>query len=166
LGERIPPPPAAVPELPRDEAKLDLPLREMLARHREDPSCAACHARFDSLGLVFEGYGPVGERREQDLAGHPVDAHATFPGGGEGAGFDGLRQYIRDRRQNDFVENLCRKLPAFALNRSLMLSDDVTIQEMRGKLADKDYRFDNLIESIVTSPQFLTKRGREDVAKK
>ncbi len=164
LGERIPPPPAAVPELPKDEAKLDLPLREMLAHHREDPSCAACHARFDSLGLVYECFGPIGERREKDLAGHPVDVHATFPGGSEGAGFDGLRKYIRDHRQNDFVENLCRKLLAYSLGRSLMLSDDITIQEMRGKLIDNDYRFDSLIESIVTSPQFLTKRGHDDLA--
>ena len=34
LGETIPPPPATVPELPHDEAKLDLPLREVLAKHR------------------------------------------------------------------------------------------------------------------------------------
>src|SRR5439155_23394504 len=61
LGERIPPPPAVVPELPRDEAKLDLPLRELLAKHREDPSCASCHSRFDSMGLVMEGFGLVGE---------------------------------------------------------------------------------------------------------
>ncbi len=81
LGEEIPPPPAVVPELPRDEAKLDLPLREMLAKHREDASCASCHARFDSFGLAFEGYGPVGERRTKDLAGRPVDTRATFPGG-------------------------------------------------------------------------------------
>ncbi|HEX3988134.1 MAG TPA: DUF1592 domain-containing protein, partial [Verrucomicrobiae bacterium] len=42
LGERIPPPPPVVPELPHDEAKLDLPLREVLARHRADPNCAQC----------------------------------------------------------------------------------------------------------------------------
>ena len=69
LGEHIPPPPAAVPELPRDEAKLDLPLRDLLARHRENKACASCHSRFDSLGLVFEGYGMVGERRTKDLSG-------------------------------------------------------------------------------------------------
>jgi len=34
LGEVIPPPPATVPELPHDEAKMDLPLREVLAKHR------------------------------------------------------------------------------------------------------------------------------------
>jgi hypothetical protein len=91
LGEQIPPPPPVVPELPRDEARMDLPLREMLARHRADPSCAACHARFDSLGLVFEAYGPIGERRTNDLAGRAVDARAEFPGGGAGAGLRGLR---------------------------------------------------------------------------
>ena len=42
LGERIPPPPAKVPELPSDESKLgDLTLRQALERHRADPSCAA-----------------------------------------------------------------------------------------------------------------------------
>jgi len=166
LGERIPPPPAVVPELPRDEAKLTLPLREMLARHRADPNCAACHARFDSLGLVFEGFGPIGERREKDLAGHSVASSATFPGGSQGDDLEGLRQYIRQHRQNDFVDNLCGKLLAYALNRSLILSDDVMIQEMRGKLVANGYRFDTLIESIVTSRQFLNKRGREDLAER
>jgi hypothetical protein len=166
LGERIPPPPPVVPELPHDEAKMDLPLRDMLARHRADPNCAACHARFDSLGLVFEGFGPVGERREKDLAGHPVDASATFPGGSEGAGLVGLRQYIRDHRQNDFVQNFCGKLLAYSLDRSLIPSDDLMIQQMQKTLDANGNRFDSVIESIVTSPQFLNKRGREDLAEK
>jgi hypothetical protein len=159
LGERSPPPPPSVPELPRDEAKLDLPLREVLARHRRDASCAACHARFDSFGLVFEGFGPIGERREKDLAGRPVEVSATFPGGGEGAGLDGLRTYVRKHRQNDFIDNFCRKLLAFALGRSPMLSDDRLIKQVRDKLAAEDYHFEVAIEAIVSSPQFLNKRG-------
>ena len=166
LGERIPPPPPNVPELPTDEAKLDLPLRDMLARHRADPNCAACHAKFDSFGLVFEGFGPVGDRREKDLAGRPVDGHASFPGGGEGAGLDGLRRHIHEHREKDFVENLCGKLLTYALGRSPMLSDDLLVQDMHRKLAANGYRFDNAIESIVTSPQFLTKRGRDNFAGK
>ena len=112
LGERIPPPPAVVPELPTDEKNLgDLTLREVLAKHREDKSCASCHARFDSFGLVFEGYGPVGERRTTRLR-RPTGRHRapTFPGGSEGAGLAGLREYIRAHRENDFLDNLCRKL--------------------------------------------------------
>ena len=161
LGERIPPPPAVVPELPRDEAKSELPLRDMLARHRSDKTCASCHARFDSMGLVFEGYGPIGERRTQDLGGRAVDDSATFPGGGTGAGVEGLRAYIRARRQNDFIDNLSRKLLTFALGRSLILSDELLIDAMRTKLAANNYRFDTLVESIVTSPQFRNKRGSE-----
>jgi acetyl esterase/lipase len=166
LGERIPPPPAMVPELPRDEAKIELPLRQLLAQHRENAACSTCHSRFDSLGLVFEGYGPIGELRTVDLAGHKIDAGATFPNGDEGVGFDGVRKYIREKRQNDFVENLCRKLLAYSLNRSLMLSDELTVQQLRENLAKNDYKFETLIEGIVTSPQFLNKRGREDVAAK
>jgi hypothetical protein len=158
LGETIPPPPATVPELPGDESKLDLPLREILARHRENPSCASCHTRFDSLGLVFEGYGPIGERRSHDLAHHAVDTRTTFPGGSEGSGFEGVKAYIRARRQGDFVDNLSRKLLAYALGRSLLLSDELTIDNMKIRLSANGYRFEPLVEAIVTSPQFMNKR--------
>jgi hypothetical protein len=167
LGERIPAPPPVVPELPKDEAHSELPLREMLARHRADPNCAGCHARFDALGLVFEGYGLSGERREKDLAGRPVDPRASFPGnGGEGAGLEGLRQYIHAHREADFVNNLTGKLIAFALDRSLMLSDESLIREIRTKLAARGYPFEGIVEAIVTSPQFLNKRGREHLAER
>jgi len=159
LGETIPAPPAQIPELPNDEAKVDLPLRELLARHRAEPSCAKCHDRFDAFGLVFEGYGPVGERRTNDLGGRPVETKAPFPGGGEGTGLDGLRTYIREHRQADFVDNLCRKLLSYALGRSLLPSDDPLIVEMRAKLATDGYRFNILVEKIVTSPQFLNVQG-------
>jgi len=160
LGEVIPSPPAEVPELPHDEAQLgELTLREVLARHRADKSCAACHARFDSLGLVFEGYGPIGERRIVDLGGRPVDARAAFPDGSDGAGVVGLQTYIRERRQDDFLENLCRKMLAYALGRTLILSDEPLVEEMCAKLKSNDYRFGSIVETIVTSPQFLTKRG-------
>jgi mono/diheme cytochrome c family protein len=165
LGEVIPPPPAMVPELPRDEARIDAPLRELLARHREDPSCSSCHARFDSLGLALEGYGPVGERRTHDLAGRPVDARAAFPGANEGEGLDGLRAYIRAHRQNDFIDNLARKLMVYALGRSLVLSDEPFFEALRERLALNRYRFHTLVESIVTSPQFRTKRIQDSGAR-
>ena len=91
LGIRVPPPPPVVPELPSDESKSDLPVRDMLAQHRANPVCAACHARFDSFGLAFEGYGPVGDARTKDLAGRPVDTHVTYPGRHPGVGLAGLR---------------------------------------------------------------------------
>ena len=159
LGERVPPPPPGVPELPKDEAGSDLSLRKLLARHRDDANCASCHDRIDPLGLVFEGYGPIGERRTKDLAGRPIDASTEFPGGSIGTGLEGLRQYIRDQRQDDFIKNLSSKLVVYALNRSLILSDQIMIEDMIAKLAQNGHRFDSLVESIITSPQFLNRRN-------
>jgi mono/diheme cytochrome c family protein len=159
LGENIPAPPANVPELPDDEAKLgERTLREALARHRADKSCAGCHERFDAVGLAFEGYGPVGEARTLDLGGRPVDTRATFPRGGEGTGVEGLRAYLGTARRQDFVDNLCRKLLAYGLGRSLIPSDDATIEAMRTRLDAEGGRFGALVEAIVASPQFLNKR--------
>ena len=159
LGEAIPPPPATVPELPSDESKSELPLREMLVKHRENQSCAACHARFDSLGLAFEGYGPVGEKREKDLGGRPADAQAAFPDGSQGSGLEGAQTYIRAKREKDFEDNLCRKLLAYSLGRSLILPDEITVDQMRQRLAQSGNRFAPLVDIIVTSPQFLNKHG-------
>jgi hypothetical protein len=163
LGERIPPPPPTVPELPKDEATLgELTLPQLLARHRADKSCAACHRRFDSIGLVFEGFGPIGERRAKDLGGHQVQIGASFPDGVNREGLAGLRAYLRDKRQDDFADNLCRKLLSYALGRGLLLSDQKALDEMRTRLAADRYAFGSLVDVIVTSPQFLNKRGAND----
>ncbi|MGB7328988.1 MAG: DUF1592 domain-containing protein, partial [Rubripirellula sp.] len=161
LGEQVPAPPATVPDLPNDESELgDLTLRETLARHRQDVACAGCHNRIDSMGLVFEGYGPVGERRTRDLGDRLIDDSAVFPGGSEGRGLSGLREYIRQEREDDFIDNLCRKLLAFGLGRTLQLSDELTVETMKSQLAANDYRFASMVEVIVTSPTFLNKRVR------
>ncbi|MCA8991134.1 MAG: DUF1592 domain-containing protein [Planctomycetaceae bacterium] len=162
LGERIPPPPPNVPDLPEDESQLgELSLPEMLARHRDNKSCAGCHDRFDSIGIAFEGFGPIGERRTMDLGGRPVETDAEFPGGMQGTGLEGVRTYLVQERREEFVDNFCRKLLAYALGRGLMLSDEPLIETMKSRLTENDYRFSSLIESIVTSPQFLTKRGQD-----
>ena len=163
LGEQIHPPPPEVPELPKDESKLgELTLPQVLARHRDHKACAGCHQHFDSLGLTFEGYGPVGELRELDLGGRPVQTQAVFPDGSEGVGVAGLKQYLAEKRQADFIDNLCRKLLAYGLGRTLLLSDQAALENMRTQLVADGYRFAGLVESIVTSPQFLNKRGRDD----
>jgi uncharacterized protein DUF1592/uncharacterized protein DUF1588/uncharacterized protein DUF1587/uncharacterized protein DUF1595/uncharacterized protein DUF1585 len=159
LGEVIPAPPPVVPELPSDEAKSNLSIREMLAKHRENPVCAGCHAKFDSFGLAFEGYGPVGSSRTVDLAGRPVDTAVTYPGGSKGTGLEGLQKFIRDNRQQEFVNNISRRLLAYGLNRSLQLSDESILEPMETGMAANGYRIDWLIESIVASPQFLNKRS-------
>ncbi len=158
LGEVVPPPPPVVPELPSDESKTELPVRDMLAKHRENELCAACHARIDSFGLPFEGYGPVGDMRTKDLAGRLIDTDVTYPGGTTGSGVSGLQAFIHEHRQSDFVANISRKLLSYALNRSLQLSDEPVVERMQARAAADGYRAASLIETIVTSSQFLNQR--------
>jgi len=167
LGEEIPPPPPNVPVLPADESKLgDLTLPQLLAKHREDPNCASCHVHFDSEGLAFEAFGPIGELRTLDLGGKPVENKATYRDGSSATGVEGLRAYLKANRQDDFIENLCRKLLANALGRTLKLSDELLVEQMIANLKSNGYRFSSLVETIVTSPQFLNKRGRDSLARK
>jgi hypothetical protein len=162
LGETIPPPPPNVGELPKDEAKLgELTLPQLLAKHRDSKACAGCHQRFDSVGLAFEGFGPVGELRNKDLGGKPVSTMAKFPDGKARDGLAGLQTYLKDKRQHDYIDNLCRKLFSYALGRTLLPSDDKALSAMKAKLEKDGYAFRSLVESIVMSPQFLNKRGRE-----
>ena len=165
LGEHIPPPPPNVPELPDDEAKLgDLTLRETLAQHRANPSCAGCHARFDSFGLVFEGYGPVGETPRSDLGGPPGrDRAPRSPAAARGPGSTGCARIMRARSGRTISSTTCAAscwpMPwaAACCCRTSRLLDD-----MRKQLAADGYRFGSLVEDIVTSPQFLNKRGDDD----
>ncbi|MCU0716987.1 MAG: DUF1592 domain-containing protein [Pirellula sp.] len=159
LGELIPPPPPNVPELPNSDQQLgDKTLREALAIHREHASCAACHNRFDSAGLLLEGFDPIGRPRENDLAGRPVQTDATLPDGSEAMGIDGLRDYIRRKRMDDFRRHFCESLLAFALGRTLILSDDLLVDELIQTLEKQGDRIDKVFEQIVLSPQFRYKR--------
>jgi len=160
LGEYIPAPPPNVPVLPTDETSLgNLTLRETLVQHRANPACASCHAKFDSFGLAFEGYGPVGETRDKDLAGRPVETGVTFPDGSSGAGLDGLRTFMRARGQAEFIDTLCREILVYALGRSLLQSDEPLLAQMRKDLTSGDYKFGHLVQDIVVSRQFLMKRA-------
>ncbi len=110
--------------------------------------------------MVFEDFGPIGEQRSVDLGGRTVVTAATTPDGVEREGVPGLREYLRQHRQAEFVDNVCQKLLSYALGRTLIVSDDLLLRQMRDELVMNDHRFTSLIESIVTSPQFLRQRGR------
>jgi hypothetical protein len=69
-----------------------------------------------------------------------------------------LREYIRRHRERDFVRGFTGKLLAYALGRSLALSDEVLIDQIGAELARSGYRFETVVAGIVTSRQFLNKR--------
>ena len=103
LGQEIPPPPPVVPQLPQDESTSDLPIRDMLARHRANPVCASCHTKMDPLGFSLENYDAVGAWRN-GYAGQVVDASAVLPDGTQFEGPRGLQGILLARKVNRAVD--------------------------------------------------------------
>lgn len=59
LGEKPDPPPANIPAVEPDVQGATT-IREQLAKHRADPSCASCHAKFDPPGFALESFDVIG----------------------------------------------------------------------------------------------------------
>ena len=76
-------------------------------------------------------------------------------------GFRGVQAYIKEKRQPDFLDNISRKLLSYALSRSLQLSDDPLVEQMKTRMSATGYQFGSLVETIVTSRQFLNRRRPE-----
>ena len=159
LGEKLPRPPKNVPPLPESETDTDLTQRELVEKHRSLAACAHCHMRIDAFGFALEGFDAIGRRRDKDLGGRPIDVNVELPNGTKFSGESGLRSYILEDRQNDFLRHFCRKLLGYSLARGVQLSDEPLLEEMIAQLKAHDYRFSSAIETIVRSPQFRFHRG-------
>jgi hypothetical protein len=55
---------------------------------------------------------------------------------------------------------------AYALSRSLLLSDELVIERAMASLKENNYKFGSLIETIVSSPQFLNRRIPDPAAQR
>ena len=160
LGERLPRPPKGIPVL-GDAPPKGLTERALTERHVSDPNCARCHDRIDPFGFVLENYDAIGRLRLKDSADLPIDASAKLLDGTQFTGIDGLRDYLLNQRQDDFVRQFSRKLLGYALGRSVLLSDEPLLDEIQWQLAQNDFRISQIVEGIVRSRQFREIRDRD-----
>ena len=153
LGERLPRPPANVPQLP--EAVPDgRTARQLIEEHSSVAACAQCHDKIDPYGFALEQYDAIGRKRTPH-----VDTSTKLSDGTELSGIDGLRDYLINTRREDLIGQFCKKLLGYSLGRAVQLSDEPLLDEMQRQLAKNDYRFSVAVAIIVTSPQFREMRG-------
>lgn len=155
LDVHVPSPPPDVPQLKRDkQAKKSL--RDQLARHRENPTCAACHNLMDPLGFALENFDVLGRWRDQD-GEVQIDASASLPSGETFAGPAGLRQVLL-ARQEEFLRQITRKLLGYALGRSLEDADDCTVQKLTEAVHASNDSARALVHAVVQSTPFRYKQ--------
>jgi hypothetical protein len=158
LGVPPPPPPPNVPKLEEtSDGGGTLSIRERLAEHRKNPSCASCHALMDPLGFALENFDAVGVWRTIDATGGGVDASGTLP---DGTPFDGIEEFRAALEGSDlFVTTLTEKLLTYALGRGVEHYDQPAVRAIVRAAAADDYRFSTLITELVQSPPFTLRRS-------
>jgi hypothetical protein len=162
LGTPVPPPPPDVPPLEKAaKSEKGLTIKEILNRHRSDPSCTTCHNLMDPIGFGLEHFDWMGRLREEDSNGRPVDASGSLPSGEKFDGAVELRQVLL-KRKSDFLRHLTEKLLGFALGRSLQDGDQCTVQRLTDMLEKNHYSARALIREIVLSTPFRNTQGNTE----
>ena len=156
FGIRVPAPPAGVDTNLEEAEPGTLPpsIRDRLAQHRQNPTCATCHSVIDPLGFALENFDVIGGWRTVDESGQPVDASGTTTGGATVEGLAGLRALLLERPDR-FPRTVTEKLMAYALGRRLEYYDQPAVRQIVRDAAATDYRWSSLIVGIVKSPSFL-----------
>ena len=154
FGISVPPPPPGVDTtLETRPGAMPATIRERLAQHRENPSCASCHAVIDPLGFALENFDVIGGWRTHDEQGRPVDSIGATLGGESVEGLAGLRALLlADPEQ--FPRTVTEKLLAYALGRRLEYYDRPTVRQIVRDAAVNDYRWSSIILGVVRSPAF------------
>jgi len=164
----VPPatPPPNVPTL--DEKDIGttkaLTLRQMMAKHRNNPTCASCHAVMDPLGLALENFDATGMWRDRDrYAGVAIDSSGELPDGTPIKGPDDLRQALL-RKPEQFVQTFAEGLLTYATGRKLEAYDMPAVRRIVHGAAAGGYKFSTLVQAVVKSDQFRMRRVPQPAA--
>ena len=158
LGTPPPNPPPDVPGLvSTDGAGSVISMRERLAVHRENPSCASCHALMDPIGLGLENFNAIGQWRTLGDAGERIDPAGTLPDGTHFTGVDELKAALME--SDLFLLTLTEKLMTYALGRGVEYHDMPYVREIVREAAAEDHRLSALIAGVVDSVPFRMRRS-------
>ncbi len=159
LGERVPPPPADIPELEeQDHKKIEgLTLRQRTELHQSEATCRNCHKILDPIGFGLENFDAIGRWREKNDQGLAIDSAGKLPDGKEFSTPAELKRLLA-KREADLARNLTERLMAYALGRQLEGYDDVVIDQLMVKIAADNYRVRTIITEVITSYLFTHRR--------
>lgn len=157
LGDPPPPAPPNVPAFEETQSEhKNITLREQLAIHRANPSCASCHDVMDPLGLGFENFDAIGRWRDTD-SGLAVDASGKLA---DGQTFSGALELL-DRlseKQSQIYRYFAEKLLMYSLGRELEPYDQCAVDTIMQVSAESGFRLSSFVLAVTQSEPF-TKRS-------
>ena len=156
LCQRVPPPPGDVDfSLVQDTGNPAFKtVRQRLAVHRENPTCAACHRLTDPVGLTLEVFDVSGVYRTTEN-GAPIDTTGTFRGTPY-ASVTELAPILRD----DPTATSCLVNRAFSYGTARLPTDEEFswLVDTRSSLIEASVGWRDLMRRIAQYPDFYTNR--------
>lgn len=159
-----------VPATPPDEVPLiesdvsgATTIRERLAKHAADKTCAECHRKIDPLGFGLETFDPIGRWRtkypqtKKDGPAPKIDASGEFPSGETYADFREFKKILTEQRKDLFARHLVSKLLAYSTGRHMEVVDDYEIEDIIARMQEKDYGLNTLVVEALTSKIFRSR---------
>ncbi|MBI2478581.1 MAG: DUF1592 domain-containing protein [Planctomycetia bacterium] len=176
LGTPPSPPPENVPGLVPD-VRGATTIREQLAKHRQDESCASCHVEIDPPGFALESFDVIGgwrdryrlsgwssEAEEVILDGQKmryyhgakVDPADVMPDGRAFQNIDEFKQLLlADKDQ--LARALATKLVTYGTGAAPRTADQPEIAAIVASVRGKNYGLRSLLHHIVQSKLFQQK---------
>jgi cytochrome c553 len=155
LGTPPNPPPPDVEPIEPDTRGLHT-IRELMDKHRDNPTCFECHRKIDPLGLAMEHFDHVGAWRERYGKNSQIDPAGEMPDGTRIGGPDGIRSYLL-ARPDQFTRCLTKKLFVYALGRRVSFTDRADIDRIVAALPNQNYGLRELVQQVVSSRAFQSK---------
>jgi hypothetical protein len=151
LCQEIAPAPVGVDTSIPEASGTTQTLRERVAEHLEDESCAGCHLLMDPMGLGLENYDSIGRWRTHDN-GALIDASGEL----DGTPFTDpteLAQAVIEKQ--NFTWCLTRGLFRYANGREESNAERDLIDVLNDRMVHHEYRLKPLLLEVVMSPMFL-----------
>ena len=180
IGQPPPPPPPSVPAVEPDIRGAKT-IRDLLALHTKNKSCAACHEKFDPVGLALENFDILGGWRTQyrgleegqkvngiDRAGHdfvytlsaPVDASGKLLDGTTFKNIQNLKAILTSNPRQ-LGRNLLEQFTIYATGTPVRFSDRAQVEEILDTCAADGFRVGDLLHGLIQSRIFLGNPGCE-----
>jgi len=177
LGQPPDPPPPNVPAIEPDVRGAKT-IREQLAKHRADVSCAGCHAKMDPPGFALEAFDVIGGFRtryrsigEGDPAprgnidpfigisfklGPAVDASGELP---DGRTFQDIRAFqdLIAADSDKLLRNMARQFAIYGTGRDLSFADRDAIHAIVSATQAQGGGLRTLLHELLSSRLFATR---------
>jgi len=163
LGLHVPPPPENVPAIEPD-IRGAKSIREMLAKHRADDSCASCHVKIDPPGFALENYDPAGKwrnayrsaKRGKQSRWKPIDASYDMP---DGRHFKDVRAFQKLVLANEEVvaKNVAEKLITYGTGAPITFADRKAVLDIVAAAEKSRFGLRSLVTAVAANRVFLNK---------